>query len=106
MSKASAGIEEIEVMLKSLLGGDNTSIYIEYNEHKGDYKTASEWVEEQDEDSLKEWVSKEQRDKAVQNDTVWRIQWYPDTPIGFYVLYAADLAPLIEKALTVSRNAD
>ena len=45
-----------------------------------------------------DWVSDEQRQKALADDSCWRLQWYPDTPVGFHVLYAADLDVLLSDA--------
>lgn len=44
------------------------------------------------------WVSVEQRDKAIATDSMWCLQWYPDTPIGFYRLFACDLDVLLTAA--------
>lgn len=46
-----------------------------------------------------DFVSDEQRRKAIETNECWTIQWYPRTPVGFYVLHAADLDVLMAAAL-------
>lgn len=42
------------------------------------------------------WVSAEQKAKAIETNSIWTAHWYPDTPVGFHVLHAADLDVLLE----------
>ena len=45
------------------------------------------------------WVSEEQREKAISTNDCWTLQWYPDTPVGFCILSAADLDVLLAAVL-------
>lgn len=67
-------------------------LIIEHNPHKCVYERVEEYVEPDD------WVSDEQRDKAIATDDFWSIQWYPATPVGFYRLAAHDFDVLLAKA--------
>jgi hypothetical protein len=82
------------------------SLTLTHNAHRDYYESVEQW-----EAKLKEcgsmdgagpveigWVSVEQRDKAIATDNVWEIQWYPDTPIGFFRLLACDLDVLLDEA--------
>jgi hypothetical protein len=73
---------------------------LEYNPHKGDYETAKQYIEESERTEgfprQSNWVSPEQRQKAVDTDTMWYIQCYPTTPIGFWCYAAADLDVLMD----------
>jgi len=39
--------------------------------------------------------------KAIATDSVWTIQWYPNTPIGFKRVHAATLDKALADALSV-----
>ena len=70
-------------------------LYIEHNTHKNTHETVAQRVAQGDDDH---WVSSEERQQAIDTDEVWSIQWYPNTPIGFYRLQASSWAA-IETAL-------
>lgn len=69
---------------------------IGHNEHKGSYLTAEQAVEENEVTHLYEWVSKDEKQKAVEKDSIWILQWYPKTPIGFFCMAASNLEVLID----------
>ena len=69
------------------------SLTIVHNEYKNWYYTIEQGIQEIDENN---WVSLEERDKALQTENIWNIQWYPDTPIGSYVYYASSLEVLLD----------
>lgn len=68
------------------------SLHLTHNEHLSYYAT----VEEEDRRGHWDWVSEEQRQLAVERNEMWQIQWYPETPVGFHSLCAAELGPLLE----------
>jgi hypothetical protein len=75
------------------------SLTLTHNEHKSYYRTVAESIEDgsfgmQDD----EWVSPEQKAKAIETNDCWTLQWYPNTPVGFCVLSAADLDVLLAAA--------
>jgi hypothetical protein len=75
------------------------SLHLTHNQHKAYYKTVAELVEEGDFGcGADEWVNDEQKQKAIETDDFWTLQWYPETPVGFCVLSAADLDVLLAKA--------
>ena len=69
-------------------------LYLTHNEHKGVYETVEQFYSNHPFD----WVSEEQRLKAIAENSVWSLQWYPDTPVGFYKVLACDLDVLLEHA--------
>lgn len=113
-------VYELEGYLISLLSGEHSNFGFQYNPHKG---TASKfvnnkWVEYQP--TMDEWFgftdaeyekaetveakadladfsSVEEYQKALAEDTLWRFQCYPHTPVGFYVNSAATLTNLINE---------
>ena len=70
------------------------SLHLVHNDHKAYYITVAQSIED-DDHGYKEWVSEEQKQKAIKTNDCWYIQWYPDTPIGFYIMAAADLDVLL-----------
>lgn len=80
----------IEEKLKSLLKGEFSSLSIEYNDHASCYVTARE-ADEHGELEYGTWVSDDEKAKALESNSVWRLQYYPDTPVGSYVILASTL---------------
>lgn len=84
-----------------------SGLSLEHDQHKNCYESIESWEQtlkacgNQDHADPVEfgWVSVEQRDKAIATDSVWCLQWYPDTPIGFCRLFACDLDVLLKAAL-------
>lgn len=71
------------------------SLTFDFNGHMSSYMSIEEYYE----DCLgasDEWVSAEERTKAIANNTVWQAHWYPNTPIGSYKLLASSLEVLIK----------
>jgi hypothetical protein len=73
----------------------DASLHLTHNDHKSVYETVQEYRETREVEDH-EWASAEQRDKAYATGELWELQWYPDTPVGFYVLYAADFDALMD----------
>ena len=79
------------------------TLTLTHNEHKNYYQTVTESAEMGDlgyRDT--DWVSPEQRQKAIDTDECWTLQWYPDTPVGFNIMSAADL-DVLSVSLEVQR---
>lgn len=73
------------------------SLHISHNDHKSSYESVEDWIEflnvEED-----EFVSEGDMEKAINEDSLWEVHWYPDTPIGFYRAFGATLETALEKA--------
>ena len=75
------------------------SMHLTHNDHKSYYQTVAQSIERDDHGySADCWVSEEQKQRAIETNDCWTLQWYPDTPVGFCILSAADLDVLLEKA--------
>jgi hypothetical protein len=92
------GPAAIERQLLSLLSGKHSSLSISFNDlNAPNYQTVAEsaesgmpgWPEDE------EWVSPEEKQRAIANNSMWTLQWYPDTPIGFQRLAASSLAVML-----------
>lgn len=73
------------------------SLHLTHNQHKNYYQTVEQMVLEEDH-GYTDWVSEEQKAKAIATNDCWFLQWYPHTPVGFCILAAADLDVLLEAA--------
>lgn len=71
------------------------SLRLVHNEHLDTYLTVAAAVEQGDHGYLDDWVSEEQKQKAIRTNQCWYLQWYPNGPIGFRILAAADLPVLM-----------
>jgi len=81
------------------LPAHKASLHLTHNDHLSNYWTVAEF--DQNETAMHgdaSWVSEEQRQKAIALNEMWELQWYPDTPVGFYVLRGCDLWAVIAAA--------
>lgn len=76
------------------------SLCLTHNDHKSYYRTVAESIADKDHGYSDDcWISNEQKQKAIATNDCWTLQWYPDSPIGFCILSAADLDLLLERAI-------
>ena len=75
--------------LLKLLHGEFSSLTIAFNEaHASNHVDAKGWRDEfgfytGDAGDFIQWVSDEERERAIRENSVWTIHWYPETPVGF-----------------------
>jgi hypothetical protein len=72
------------------------SMTLTHNDHLTSYLTVQEAIN-RDDFGYMDWVSPEQRQKAIDTNECWFLQWYPNSPVGFHVLAAADLDILLNE---------
>ena len=89
--------------LLKLLKGKCSSLTIGFNDHHAsNYVDAAGWRDEYGKygkDDMVEWASDEEREKAIRENSVWTIQWYPETPVGFYCVGASTFEAAAKFAL-------
>ena len=99
--------KEIESILLGLLHGKYSSITIGFNDECApSYMTVAEEVENAERYGAESWVSEEERQRAIETNSMWTAQWYPDTPIGFYVLHASSLPALLDALASHQQESD
>ncbi len=69
---------------------------LSHNDHRGVYESLEQYYDAADFVSVDEWI------KALAEDSVWVLHWYPDTPVGFYRMAASSLEAL--EAAVKERN--
>ncbi|MBP2494684.1 hypothetical protein ABID82_007195 [Methylobacterium sp. PvP062] len=90
-------VPELETLLKSLLKGEFSSLTISFNDSNApNYSTVQKHAEGwPDWDNHTDWVSDEERARAIETNSWWNVHWYPDTPVGFCSISASTLPALI-----------
>lgn len=86
---------DLEKRLKDLLNGEHSHLHLTFNDHHANYMTAAEADADGREFESVDWVSEEEHQKAIEQDSVWCLQWYPETPVGFYRIGASSLEALL-----------
>jgi len=83
-----------ERMLRSLINKPNfTQIALTWNEdHSPMYEVADGYYEF----DSSVWVSQDEYLKAMLENSVWTLHWYPDTPIGSCKIMASSLEAIFE----------
>lgn len=79
------------------------SFQLTHNSHKDVYETAAQRIDDGDDyySNPGNWVSLEQRQLAIDTNSIWTVHWYPDTPIGFHFMHAAELPALTDRKSVV-----
>lgn len=93
-------IEPLERALRALLKGEHVSLSISFNEMTAmNYKTVAAYVEQFGDEHF-DWVSDDEKAKAIATNSAWTIQWYPHTQVGFHRMSASSLSALLKAALS------
>jgi len=77
---------------------DNALHLSRNGDHACNYVTAKRWIEDMAGDDFSE-VDPVELEKMKETDTIWRLQVYPDTPIGFYTWHGATLDAAVDAAI-------
>lgn len=73
-----------------------------HNEHRNSYQTAAQYLDH-------EWPHLLFRDRAarqrcVDTDELWCLQWYPDTPVGYFAIAAPTFAEVMAWAADIQKH--
>jgi len=66
-------------------------LHLSHNEHRDVYETVEEFYD------VDSFISIEELAKAISEDSVWVLHWYPETPIGFYRIAASTLEAIADR---------
>lgn len=71
------------------------SLHITHNQHKAYYNKIEEHIKDR---KIRddEWATPTSKQRAIQNDSLWELQWYPNTPVGFNLLFGATLEEILQ----------
>jgi hypothetical protein len=85
---------------KELVSICKASVEISVNDHKDYYESVEEHINEED----REDIDREVFEEMVKRDVVVRIQAYPHTPVGFFVVYHYNIDKAVDIALDAVKN--
>jgi hypothetical protein len=87
--------------LRGLLKGEFSQINISFNDHASHYETADQWWANAGEYArgFADWVSDEERERALALNSVWLVQVYPNNPNGFVSFWASSFDAAAKAAL-------
>lgn len=79
-------------------------LYLTHNEHKDSYESAEEFIANRNLEL--DFMSLKEMQKAITEDSIWHLQWYPYTPIGSHSICAASLEAIEEAIRARGQNAN
>ena len=83
---------ELEMELRALMTGEFSSLTLSFNDlHAPSYMSLADAA-----DDYSDWVSDEERTLAINRNSAWMLQWYPESPVGFNRLCASSLLALFD----------
>lgn len=77
------------------------SLSIVHNPNKTYYQSVQEYLDDElvSGECKPDWESERHRERAIELNDFWEMQWYPNTPICFNRIAAPTFAELIEFSL-------
>ena len=78
-------------------------LHLTHNEHRNYYETVESAIE-RGTYSRDDFPDEAEIAACIAADSVWSLQWYPDTPIGFYCVCAATFERVLQLAADVERQ--
>jgi len=90
--------------MKKIINKCKCSISLGINKHRDYYETAEQYVNNINGRNDREEIEDELKYRMIDTDTIYELQFYPDTPVGFYVVYGTSLDEVINKAKECLKN--
>ncbi len=88
------GTGDLATAILALLPKYDAGLHIERNPGRGSYQTVAEWLESSEREP--DFTDDYARQRAIDTNDVWVMQWYPSTPVGFQQAAAPTLGELLE----------
>ena len=85
---------------KELVSLCKASVEISVNDHKDYYESIEQHINEKERENIKKDVF----DEMVKRNTIVKVQAYPHTPIGCYVVYHYDIDMAVDITLDAVKN--
>ena len=83
-------------------------IYLEVNRYRDYYDTIEDAIQEENGDdptNVEELeIDPELSARMIKENMFISLQFYPDTPIGYYKVYGTSVSEVVEKALEILKN--
>lgn len=85
--------------LNQLFDRCKCGVYLSVNEHRNCYNTAAQALDEAKHYPCPPKIEPDVQAKMIETDTIVRLQFYPDTPVGSYEIWHYDLDIALDIAL-------
>lgn len=83
--------------LKRLLARCKCGVFLTVNEHRDYYENVHDFIADRgDLDKISPSVLQ----AMIETNTIIELQFYPDTPVGFYVVWHHDIDAALEEAMS------
>lgn len=84
--------------IQNIIDRCKCGVYLTVNEHRDVYETVKEKIQEINERNSEPEINETLAKRLIAANCIYELQFYPDTPVGFYIVYGATLDEVIEKA--------
>lgn len=88
--------------IKDLVALCKCGVHLEYRSRANSYETLKEMIGLTHHE--KDFLSSEDLQKCIDTDQYWDLQFYPETPIGFYHKTGSDVDVLLDWALDIMKD--
>jgi hypothetical protein len=85
--------------LKELIARCKCGVFLTVNEHRDYYKTVAEILDDAMDFECPPEIAPDVEEKMIETDTIVRLHFYPDTPIGSYEIWHYDIDSALDEAL-------
>lgn len=92
--------------IATLFPKHNCELSLVHNEHRNKHQTVEQWIEDFETVSAAEvpWSNDDSRARCIAQDSVWVLQWYTDTTVGFWMTVGATLEEVLRAAVAVEES--
>lgn len=90
--------------VKELLACCKCGVYLTVNEHRDAYETAEQTLADARRRECPPEIEPDVAARMIETDTIVRLQFYPDTPVGSYQIWHYDLDAALDMALDCLRR--
>ncbi len=94
----------IEDKIKELESLCNGSIMISINDHKCNYESVEEFFRWDGDDYSTKSYDDQDLKIMVDNDTIYNVHAYPDTPVGFFSYYSSSLQKALDQVINTIKT--
>lgn len=79
-------------------------VFLTVNEHRDYYRTVEQKLNELSTAENISEISNEIKQKMIETNTIIELQFYPNTPIGSYILLHYDIEKILEEAIELLKE--
>lgn len=91
----------IEKKIKFITDNCNGNVIFTFNSHKGYYFEIQEYILDIENNQGDKVFQKKE---CIEKNQIWEIQFYPNTPVSFYTVFACDLEFALDKSIEILKK--